>query len=99
MTLTQPFYTTVPESETITLPPEYRGTEIMIHETAPKKMLPMDSREFPRRKTLDEIATEQGGPRICTNPAEILRFSCGFLGLTGRSGRIFEKAKRWLNSQ
>ena len=78
MTLTQPFYTTVPESGTITLPPEYRGAEIMIRETAPKKMLPMDSREFPRRKTLDEIAAEQGGPKICTNPDEYFGFLADF---------------------
>ena len=71
MTLTQPFYTTVPESGTITLPPKYRGVEVTIHETIPKKPLPIDRDEFWRKKSLEEIVAEQGGPKVCTNPASL----------------------------
>ena len=71
MSIAQHFYTTVPESGMITLPPEFRGTEVMIRETAPKKPIPVNRDEFRRKKTLDEIVAEQGGPRICTNPERL----------------------------
>ena len=70
MSVAQPFYTTVPSSGTITLPPEFRGTEVMIREAAPKKPLPENDDDFWRKKSLDEIDAEQGGPKICTNPDE-----------------------------
>jgi len=42
MTQTQPYYTMVPESGTITLPPEYRGKAICLNiseQAAPKKTM------------------------------------------------------------
>ena len=80
MSLAQQFYTTVPESGTITLPPEFRGTEVVILETTPKKPPAIAPDEFWRRKTLDEIDAEQGGPKICTNPDEYFGFLSEFLG-------------------
>jgi len=70
MSIAQPFYTTVPESGMITLPPIYRGIEVIVHGTTSEKPLPVDREEFWRKKTLDEIVAEQGGPKICTNPEE-----------------------------
>ena len=58
----------VPESGTITLPPEFRTTEVMILETTPKKPKTTEGSEFWQTKSLDEIAAEQGGQKICTNP-------------------------------
>ena len=71
MSTTQPFCTMVPESGTITLPPEFRGAEVMILETVPKKTLPESDDDFWRTKSLDEIVAEQGGPKVCTNPANL----------------------------
>ena len=65
MSTTQPFYAMVPESGTITLPPEFRTTEVMILETTPKTT---EGSEFWQTKSLDEIAAEQGGSKVCTNP-------------------------------
>jgi len=67
MSTSQPFYATVPESGTITLPPEFRGAEVTIIETVPKKTAPMNDDDF---KSLDEIDAEQGGPKICMNSGD-----------------------------
>jgi len=66
MSVTQPFYTTVPESGTITLPQKFRTTEVMILKTPN----PTNCDEFWKTKSLDEIVVEQGGPKVCTNPDE-----------------------------
>jgi len=68
MSTTQPFYARVPESGTITLPPEFWTTEVMILETTPKKPKSMESNEFWQTKSLEEIAAEQGGSKICVSP-------------------------------
>ena len=70
MSATQPFYASVPESGTITLPPEFRTTEVMILETTSKMPSSIDRHEFWRTQSLDEIAAEQGGAKVCTNPNE-----------------------------
>ena len=64
MSMTQPFYTMVPESGTITLPQKFRTTEVMILETPS----PTGCDEFLKTKSLDEIVAEQGGPKVCANP-------------------------------
>jgi len=93
MTLTQPFYTTVPESGTITLPPKYRGVEVTIHETISKKPLPRDRDEFWRKKSLEEIVAEQGGPKVCTNPDEYFG-SLAFLWDSEEEMETFLKKRR-----
>jgi hypothetical protein len=60
----------VPESGTITLPPEFRTAEVIVREATPKKMSPMSCNDFWQTKSLDEIAAEQGGTKVCTNPDE-----------------------------
>jgi hypothetical protein len=59
----------VPASGTITLPPEFRDAEVVILETTSKRP-PEDRDEFWCPKSLDEIAVDQGGAKICTNPDE-----------------------------
>jgi len=70
MSIAQPFYTMVPESGTITLPPEFRASKVMILETPQKKSKPTESNEFWKTQSLDEVVAEQGGPKTCTNPDE-----------------------------
>jgi hypothetical protein len=70
MSIAQPFYTTIPESGTITLPPEFRTAEVMILETPLKNPTPIDYSDCWQTKSLDEIAAEQGGTKNCTNPDE-----------------------------
>ena len=68
------FYTTVPESGTITLPEEFRGNQVDITVRRKSGPLPNNSDDFWRKKPLDEIVAEQGGPKICTNPDEYFGF-------------------------
>ena len=68
MSIPKPFYVIVPESGTITLPSEFRTAEVMILETTSKKPKTTENNEFWQTKSLDEIAAEQGGPKVCTNP-------------------------------
>jgi len=65
----QVFYTTVPESGTITLPSEFCGNhvEMVVRRKSDQLQSGCDS-DFRRIKSLDEIVAEQGGPRVCTNP-------------------------------
>jgi len=71
MTQTQPYFTTVPASGTITLPSRYWDTEVMVLETALKKPLSVHCDESWRKKSLDEIIARQGGPKICKNPERL----------------------------
>jgi len=71
MSIAQHFYTTVPESGVITLPPQFSGSKVTIHTASPRNPLSVDPDEFWRKKLLDEIVAEQGGPRICTNPESL----------------------------
>ena len=67
------FHTTVPTDGTITLPPEFRGDQVDVtvrRKSAPLP-LPENDDDFWRKKSLDEIVAEQGGPRICTNPSSL----------------------------
>ena len=68
------FHTTVPSNGTITLPPEFRGNQVDVIVRKKSVPLPEDDDDFWRKKSLDEIVAEQGGPRICTNPDEYFGF-------------------------
>jgi len=71
MSIAQHFYTTVPESGTITLPPEFCGDQVDVIVLKKSVPLPLPGGDdFWRKKSLDEIVAEQGGPRICTDPDE-----------------------------
>ena len=72
MSTMQVFHTTVPESGTITLPPEFCGGNVeVVVRKKPTPLQPDCDDDFRRKKSLDEIVAEQGGPRICTNPASL----------------------------
>ena len=65
----QVFYTTVPESGTITLPSEFCGNHVeMVVRRKTDQLQPRCDSDLRRIKSLDEIVAEQGGPRVCTNP-------------------------------
>ncbi|MDR1269709.1 MAG: hypothetical protein LBK82_09300 [Planctomycetaceae bacterium] len=62
------YETFVPDNGSITLPPEFCGTEIIVvKKTTP---LPENNEHWKHRKTLEELAEEQGvGP--CTDPERL----------------------------
>jgi len=72
MSAPQVFHTTVPSDGMITLPPEFCGNQVdvIVHNESDALQLGCDSNNW-RKKTLDEIVAEQGGPRICTNPTSL----------------------------
>ncbi len=54
---------------TIPLPEELRGDDIeVIVMRKSDRLKPGCDADFWRKKSLDEIAAEQGGPKICTDP-------------------------------
>ena len=68
----QVFYTTVPESGTITLPPEFCGNQVDVIVRKKNHLLqPGCDDNFWGKKPLDKIIVEQGGQRVCTNPARL----------------------------
>lgn len=67
------FEFTVPPDGTIpiVLPEEFRGKAVEIN----VKSKPIsDDKDFWRKKSLDEIVAEQGGPKVCTDPDKL--FGC-----------------------
>ena len=68
MSLAQQFYTTVPESGTITLPPEFRGktVRLLAEEEEAEKLLriKLADYEFRHPKTLEQILKEQNAKPI-----------------------------------
>ena len=72
MTTLQVFYTTVPGDGIIALPPEFCGSRVdVVVRKEPDALLPEGDNDLRKPKTLDEIVAEQGGPRVCTNPASL----------------------------
>ena len=72
MATTQVFHTTVPDDGTITLPSEFHGNQVDVIVFKKSDLLqPGYDDDFWREKPLDEIITEQGGPRVCTDPASL----------------------------
>ena len=70
---TFPFHTTVPTNCTITLPPEFCGeqVDVIVRRKSAPLPLPDNDDDFFRQQSLNEIVAEQGGPRICINPARL----------------------------
>ena len=72
MTMTLPFHTTVSTDCTITLPPEFCGNQVDVIVSRKIAPLPLpDNDDLGRKKSLDEIVAQQGGPRTCTNPTSL----------------------------
>lgn len=68
---------TVPPDGTIpvVLPEELRGQEVeMKIERKSRPVAIPDSESFWRKKTLEEIDAEQGGPKVCTDPDKYFGF-------------------------
>ena len=79
MSTTQIFHTTVPESGTITLPPEFCGNPVnVIMRKKNDTLQPGCDADFWRLKPLEEIDAEQGGPKICTNPDDYFGWMADF---------------------
>ncbi|MDR0610941.1 MAG: hypothetical protein LBG58_12575 [Planctomycetaceae bacterium] len=62
------YETFVPDSGSITLPPEFCGTEVVVIEKTPP--LPENNDHWKHQKTLDELAEEQG-VGLCTDPNRV----------------------------
>ena len=87
------FHTTVPADCMIALPSEFCGDQVDVivrRKTAPPPLLD-NTDDLGRKKTLDEIIAEQGGPRTCTNPASL---SKGFPKLWNSEAEVEEFLER-----
>jgi hypothetical protein len=72
---TFPFHTTVLDNGmlAVPLPEEFRGKTVNVLTDEEEKLLRIirANEDVRRKKTLDEIIAEQGGPRVCTNPESL----------------------------
>jgi hypothetical protein len=86
------FHTTVPADCTITLPPEFCGdlVDVIVRRESTPLPLPNEG-GFRKKKSLDEIIAEQGGPRTCTNPTSL---SEGFPKLWDNEAELKEFLER-----